>query len=479
MRHINYNDVNSKLIRNTGIIALGQMSTKFINFLLLPVYTALLTTEEYGLIDLLSTYATFVAVVVGLQLNQGIFRFLVTEREDKIKIKEIISTVISAALTILTVYALIFCVVQPFITLDFKWYLLIQVVVSINLQIMSGISRGLGYNTWYAVVNFLSAAVTLVLNVIGIMYLQLGIKAILMAYIVGPFTGGMYLIIHCKIYRYIQFSAFSKKTLKKIIGYSLPLIPNEISWFLIHSSDRIIVSHILTIAANGMIAVASKFSAIYTTLFSVFNVSWTEQVMLHYKDEGGQRYIADMFEKVVLFFGTLSIGIISCMPFVFKMLVNEQFSDAFGLIPFYMIAVFFNVMIGMISAIYLIENETKMVAITTIAAAAINVIVNLIFIKIIGIYAAPVSSICAYGTITFWRLFDVNRRHCKIRLTAKKSGLMIEALMISLFSFYSRNIVINIIGIVLLIPITLKMNKEFILEVKKGVWTKDKLSDEA
>lgn len=466
MSHINYYEVNRKLIKNTGIIAFGQLSTKLINFLLLPVYTALLTTEEYGLIDLLSTYAALLTVAIGLQLNQGIFRFLVTERENKAKIKEIISTTILALLMILVIYSLIFCILQSFIILDFKWYLLIQVVASINLQIMSGISRGLGYNTRYAIGNFLSAAVTLVLNMIGIVYLQLGVKAILIAYIMGPFSGAVYLFVFCKIYKYIRFSDYSKRMLRKIIEYSFPLIPNEISWFLIHSSDRIIVSYVLTIAANGMIAVASKFSVIYTTLFSIFNVSWTEQVMLHYKDEGGKKYIVDMFEKVVFFFGTLAIGIISCMPFVFEMLVNEQFSESYGLVPLYMIAVFFNAMIGVISAIYLIENETGMVAITTMAAAAVNMITNLIFIKFIGVYAAPISSICGYGTITFWRLYDVNRRHCKIHLSVKKSGLMIGALLFSLFSFYSRTVSINIITLILMIPIFISLNKEIFLTIK-------------
>lgn len=49
----------------------------------------------------------------------------------------------------------------------------------------------------------------------------------------------------------------------------MPLVPNELSWSVIHSSDRWIVSAVLTVAANGLIAVASKFSLMYTTFFSI------------------------------------------------------------------------------------------------------------------------------------------------------------------------------------------------------------------
>ena len=57
MKKINNSSTSKALFKNTGIIAIGQISTKIVNFLLLPLYTALLTTEEYGLVDLLTTYA--------------------------------------------------------------------------------------------------------------------------------------------------------------------------------------------------------------------------------------------------------------------------------------------------------------------------------------------------------------------------------------------------------------------------------------
>ena len=78
MGSIDLNNTNKALFKNTGIIAIGQISTKIVNFLLLPLYTALLTTQEYGLVDILSTYSALIVVIVGLQINQAVnFRFLV------------------------------------------------------------------------------------------------------------------------------------------------------------------------------------------------------------------------------------------------------------------------------------------------------------------------------------------------------------------------------------------------------------------
>ena len=103
MSGINTTETNKALFTNTGIIAIGQISTKLINFFLLPLYTSLLTTEEYGLVDLLTTYTAFISVIVGLQMSQAIFRFLVTSRNDEKRIKEISSTIVAATFIVILV----------------------------------------------------------------------------------------------------------------------------------------------------------------------------------------------------------------------------------------------------------------------------------------------------------------------------------------------------------------------------------------
>lgn len=178
-----------------------------------------------------------------------------------------------------------------------------------------------------------------------------------------------------------------------------------------------------------------------------------------------------MFEKVVVFFGCLAIGIIACMPLIFKILVNEQYKTCYGLIPFYMIAVFFNATIGMISAIYLAENETKKVAMSTGAAAVINILVDLVLIRWIGIYAAPISSICGYAFITIWRVIDVNRRHCKITMEIKKVVLLFMMLLLSLISYWSTNTIVNILFLFIIFIFAILLNKsiikDLVLSIKK------------
>jgi O-antigen/teichoic acid export membrane protein len=171
-----------------------------------------------------------------------------------------------------------------------------------------------------------------------------------------------------------------------------------------------------------------------------------------------------MFDRMVTFFGCIAVGIVACMPFVFNIMVNEQFSEAYNLVPLYMIAVFFNAIIGMISAIYLIENETKRVAISTMVAAAINLLVDIALVRFIGSYAAPISSICGYATISFWRLYDVNKRHCKIGMSFRKVIALLLALFITMVSYYSSYKIIQIVVLVVVAVGSCLLNKEFLNE---------------
>ena len=466
MANFDNTKTNKALFKNTGIIAIGQISTKVVNFLLLPLYTALLTQEDYGIVDLLTTYSGLITVVIGLQMSQAIFRFLVTSRDDAEKKTCIISTVLSSTFAICIVYAIVFLLIQPFISIAYKWYLLLHVIAAIFLQTASGIARGLGRNGDFAAGNFISASTIIFLNVIFVAVMRLGVVSMLWAYIIGPFVGGTFIVIRCHVLKWFSSKKANRTELKTILSYSVPLVPNELSWQVIHASDRMVVSAVLSIAANGLIAVASKFSTIYTTAFSVFNTSWTEQVVLHYNDEGGVEYINEMFGKMITFFASLAIGIIACMPFVFPIFVNEQFSESYGIIPFYMIAVFFNAVVGLLSAIYLINNETKQVAISTAVAAAVNLGTDIAMIKFIGIYAAPVSSILAYLTISIWRIIDVNKRHCKISMTIRRVLFILGMLAISLGGYYSNTKAIQIVTLTIVALAAVWINWNFLKKLK-------------
>ena len=384
------------LIKNTAIVSLGKICTQLITFFLLPLYTAVLSTEEYGVVDLLNTLVGLFLPIVTLQIEQGVFRYLLDCRDNEKEQKTIISSTVFFLIIQSIIYLVCFLIVSQWIHNDYKYFLAINLIANIFSAVLLQISRGLGDNTSYAIGSFLSGAITVILNVIFIVVFKMGAYGMLTATLLGNLICALYIIIRKKIYKSISIKANNTTVLKKILKYSIHLVPNMISWWVVNASDRTIISSVLGIEKNGIFSAGSKFSVVVTTLYSVFNLTWTESASLNIEAEDKDKFFSKMFDFNLRFFGSLCLGIIAFLPFVFGLLINEKFGEAYYQIPILLIGAIFNVIVSFLGSIYVAKKITKEIAKTSILAAVINVVVNILTIKWLGLYAASISTVVAY-----------------------------------------------------------------------------------
>lgn len=435
------------LVKNTAIITIGKICTQMITFFLLPLYTAILSTEEYGTVDLLNTLVSLMLPIVTFQIEQAVFRRLIDNRENKIEIKKIISTTIFTTFSQIIIYVVLFLIISPFINNDYKFFLLTNVMACIFSSIMLQIARGLGDNKNYAIGSFITAASTVALNVIFIVGFKFGAYGMLMASLFGNIFCGIYIFIIKKIYKYISIKQWDKQLLKAMWKYSLPLIPNAISWWIFNSSDRLIVTYFLGIGQNGILSAAYKFSNLYITIYNIFNMTWTESASLHIKDKDASDFLSNTMNVVLKLFTAICFGIIGFMPFVFPIMINTKFSEAYYQIPILMLSTLFNVMVGLLSVIYIAKKNTKAVAKTSVMAAIINLVVNLSLVKFIGLYAASISTLVAYLVMAIYRYIDV-QKYVKIKIDKKFLIIVFVMIPILLVSYYINNFYLNIVMLV-------------------------------
>ena len=113
------------LVKNSAILTVGKICTQMISFFLLPLYTALLSTEEYGTVDLLNTLVSLMLPIVTFQIEQAVFRRLIDNREKDEEIKKIVSTTVCTILVQIIIYVVLFLLISPFINNDYKYLLII------------------------------------------------------------------------------------------------------------------------------------------------------------------------------------------------------------------------------------------------------------------------------------------------------------------------------------------------------------------
>ena len=447
------------LAKNTAIVSIGKICTQLITFFLLPVYTAVLSNEEYGVVDLLNTLTSLLLPIATLQIEQGVFRYLIDCRENKEKQTTLITTIMRFMIIQLIICIIIFLCASQFIHNEYKYFLMANLVMGMFSTILLQICRGLGDNPTYAIGSFITGALTVVLNVIFIVSFHWGAYGMLGATAISNLLCSVYIFMKKKIYKYIKPKQYDKTTLKEIIKYSVPLIPNMISWWIVSASDRTIISAVIGIAQNGIYSAANKFSGVFTTLYSVFNLTWTESASININSEDRDEFFSKILDFVIRFFGCLCLGTIAVMPFVFNVLINEKFAEAYYQIPILILGSVFNILVSFIGSIYVAKKLTKEIAKTSVIAAIINIVVNVVLIKSIGLYAASISTVIAYVLMFIYRWIDV-KKYVKFNVNKILMFVLIIMYGVTIFTYYLRSTVISavVLGVVAIFAIIANIN---------------------
>ena len=234
---------NRELLKNTLILSIGMVLPKIFTVLTIPIYSSYLDVAQFGVVDYVTTIILGLAVpVLTLQLENGVFRYLIDSKSEEEKQKNIsTSFFIVFLLSLLSIIVMYFIPVDGLNTPLSRAILAIYVAVETLILYVRNVVRGLGNNGRYAFSSIISVVVNFVMLVIMMMVLKAGMIGYLLALLIPDVVSLVYLLFSEKIYHYIRFRYFDYDYLKRLLHYSLPLIPNAVSWFIINFSDKIII----------------------------------------------------------------------------------------------------------------------------------------------------------------------------------------------------------------------------------------------
>ena len=451
---------SKELAKTTFILLIGNLCTKAAQFLLLPLYTGILSTEEYGSAELANTIIELLLPFVGFQIDQGIFRFLISTRNNHNDTKKLLSTSLFFLTLSNLICVAIFLVASPFITYNFKWLILINLITNSFYSFAMQASRGFGKPTTYTISGFSSAIITIIFNIFFLVSLHFKAEGLLYSGAIAHAIMCVVLFYKLRMNTYISIKSFDKSTLKELLKYSIPVVFNSISWWIFSSSDRIITSSILGLSATGVLSVAYKLSSIVIVLYNVFYMSLAESVALHIDDDDFEDFYNKIFVSISELFLAMGSILIAAMPIIFMILVNNSYSSAYGLIPIAILATIVQVFTGLYSTLYTAKKKTKSIALTSLLAAIINIVVNLGTIHYIGIYAAVVSTLISYIALFIYRHIDINKNFIKLGVNKKLLvNTLISGVLVSIL-YYCDNIIIRIINILIAVIFAIYFNKE-------------------
>jgi O-antigen/teichoic acid export membrane protein len=459
-----------ELAINTIIIAIGKISTQFMTFLLLPIYTAYLATGEYGTVDLILTYVSLLAPLITVQLEMGAFRFLIDIRGNEVEKRKLISSITRMIGIAIIAFVAVFIAISVIITIPYGWLVIVTILAIIVANMLLQIARGFGDNLKYSIGSMIAGTTTIISNIVFLVYLGMGIESILLAVVLGNVACAVYLFVSQKIHRYINIASRDAALERKLLKYTIPLVPNGISWWLINAADRTIITILLGLSSNGIYAIAYKFPQIFSSLFSFFGMSWTESASVNIDKKDRDIFFSQTMNASLKLIGSLGLCIISGVPLLFGLLIDAAYSEAYTYIPLLMVGAFLNSIVVLYSAIYIAKKMTKQVMNSSVVAAVVSILFTVCFIQWFGLFAPVFAMIVAYGSMAIYRHYDV-KKYVNIKYDTKSFVFLFIAYIAISTLYYINHPLLNILNILIALGFSIFLNRSIVSIVRTKLFS--------
>lgn len=455
-----------KLVKNTIVLAVGTFFPKLAVFITLPLLTAYLTKAEYGTYDLVLTLVSLLLPAATFQIQSAAFRFLMEVRSDEEEKKSIITNIYGFIVPVSMIVLIIMYFVMNNLSRPIKFvicaYFFCDIVSNANKQII----RGLSDNFAYAISSFISAVGQILLIIVLMCVYRQGLIGGIAAICVAELISALYLLFVGKIYKYISIKAISVAKIREMISYSWPMIPNTLSQWVMHMSDRLAIKVFLGVIANGVYGAAYKIPSILSFAQTTFNMAWQENATLTANDKDVTEYYSAMFEALFNVVTGCMAFLIGLTPMLFSLLIRGDYNEAYNQIPILIMGVLFYCLSSFWGGIYVAYKETKAVAITTVIAAVTNLVIDIITMRWIGLYAASISTLVSYLVLCILRLIGV-RKIMFLRYNWKHILFILALLFAECALCLIQNTTCNIVNFVFGLIMLFILNRKLINSVVK------------
>lgn len=448
----------SQLAKNTFIISFGTFLPKIITVITLPIITAYLSKNEYGQYDLIATLVSLVLPVATLQIQSAAFRFLIDCRNNESQKKTIITSMIFYVVIISLTGTFVFGIVLRNISLKLRCLICFYFLVDMFLAVLQQIVRGLSFNKVYSISTILNSICNLLGIIALVQYMGKGLYGILFSMSFAAGISILFLFFKISLWKYIDQSFFSINTLKEMLSYSWPMIPNNLSNWVLKLSDRLVISAVLGIEANAVYAVANKIPNLFVTVQSTFIYAWQENASLAVNDSDTEIYYSNIFSAIFNMLVGIMASVIALTPVMFSVLIKGDYDDAYKQMPILYMSMMFSCIASVLGGIYVAYKKTKSVGITTMLAAVCNLLIDIIFVRSIGITAGSISTLVSHLFLVIYRMIDVQKFQ-KISYDFRNMSKWLLILCLMCFICERNQLYLNIINVFAGIAVTCLSNK--------------------
>ncbi len=434
---------------------LAKFIPQVVGFFLIPVYTAYLTPEDYGIVELAGAFTAFAMIFMRLALPGSVSRFYYDHSEGP-ELRNYITTLYWSLMAISVVMACLIYIIASFFLstlipglplVPFVIIVLITGVLSTNSEIQKRLIQARKQSRYSAILSIVTAITGIITAIILVTVFELGALGLVLA----SMASAIIFFIQAQFYLHKEMGGkFSFKLLKPSFKYSMNILPSHLVTPFGNLFSRSLLSGFSSLAAVGLYSLAMRF---ITPLYLIGDAFNTAFIPLYFearkKDEAaGYKRLEDSCKKIWIIAVFIFVGAATIVPPLIYLITPVRYHEAAFIVPFMAVSFLPTVLTVMYSPEIYYSKKTWWISIIAVTRFTSNVVIAIIFIKQWGYFALILAKfientiIMAFSIFISRKMFNFNP-NVPLIIKSGMIGLSLVAISI-LFSQYESNKIIQL-----------------------------------
>jgi O-antigen/teichoic acid export membrane protein len=394
-----------RLLKDASLYSISSLLARGFSLITVPIYTRILSPADYGALDLLSYTAVLVGLVMGAALDQAVARFYIDEKDDLEK-KRIATTVL---IYNIFVFAALIPLVKPLASqLAHRWLddqvdettvvlVFIYIWVFAIYYIANNQLKYLFLSKQYALCSIGSTALGIVLSLAFVAYFKWGVFGIFLGQLIAV---GLVAVLALYYARESYALVFHWGSLKRMLVYSLPLVPGTLAFYLMQYVDRYAINQISGLHEVGLYGIGARLASLVNLFLMGFQGAWDPVVMKSFREKDAPEKFKVVFSYYLFVVLAILVGLSLFGREILLLLTTKTFSEGFVVVPLLVLAAILASIGQYFTYGIQIAQKSHYRLFLNVAALLLNVALNYLLIPRLGIIGAALATVLSFVFLT-------------------------------------------------------------------------------
>lgn len=389
-----------KLLENSFLYVAVEVLQKGISFFMLPIYTAYLSPRDYGIVELVYSITIFISLFYTLGMTSAITRYYYKYKDKEPEyVKELWGSCFTFVLCVSFTFTLVLILfheqlINPFAKgISFFPYILLGMLnITINpaFTFYQASLQARQKGKRYSINGFVYFLINISLSIFFVVVMDWKATGLLLAHTVTAFIFFLYTLL---VFIPQVKMGFNRRALRESLGYSLPLVPHQVSGWTISMIDRVFINNMITTGAVGIYSIGATLGGAVHVISGSIHGAYTPW-FFERVEERDNKSIENISSFIITIYAFLAMCLSLFSRDILYIMVSSSFQSAWKVIPFIAYAfVFHAIYLTCCNSLFI--DKTKYIPFITVTSAVINVILNYLLIPKWGIIGAGVASMIA------------------------------------------------------------------------------------